>query len=241
MRDMAGFRKYLDVNGIRTRINLDNKASFYEACERNSKMYEELYGKYLPENKEVKILDVGSGFGWFLHYLNSKGYYRIMGVEIDEYKVKTARKFGIEIKRTSIYDFFMLNLLRERYDLIFMLYILEHMTIPEVEEILSMAYKSMSQRGRIVVSVPNMESPFNLRLRYIDVTHQIGFTASSLLYILYQAGFDDLKISEDVIIPEDKKRMYRKYKKIIQGMCHNLCVRSPLFFSEGLICTGVKK
>ena len=47
----------------------------------------------------------------------------------------------------------------------------------------------MKPGGKIFVKTGNMSNPFSLRLRYIDFTHEVGFTEESFVQVLYIAGF----------------------------------------------------
>jgi hypothetical protein len=39
-----------------------------------------------------------------------------------------------------------------------------------------------------------MGNPFSLRVRYMDFTHEIGFTEHSLYEVLYMAGFRKIRV-----------------------------------------------
>ncbi|MEM1973810.1 MAG: hypothetical protein QXN68_03370, partial [Thermoplasmata archaeon] len=48
---------------------------------RRKKLYDLNYKKFLPSDKNTKILELGCGKGFFLKYLKEMGYSYIKGVE----------------------------------------------------------------------------------------------------------------------------------------------------------------
>ena len=60
------------------------RSQFEESCLR----FENEIGRFLPENLNDKILDIGCGCGHFLYYLNNKGYTNFSGIDISAQQVK---------------------------------------------------------------------------------------------------------------------------------------------------------
>ena len=54
----------------------------------------------------------------------------------------------------------------------------------------------MKKNGRLIATVPNASSGLAFRWRYNDWTHRTSFTEHSLDFLLYHAGFDDIKVLE---------------------------------------------
>jgi len=239
--DELGFRKCLEKNGIKLRWNFESKGSYLESCRHYLDYYEKLYGEYMPKNKKANILEIGCGWGWFLYYMDNKGYKNILGVDPDAHRLSVINKFGIH-KTRKIDAFAFLKNKKNFYDLIVSVYILEHVPKKKVFEFLRLAYRALKKGGRIIVAVPNMESPLNLRSRYMDFTHETGFTVNSLLHVLYYSNFDGLKVKEEFMMPKaaEKKKKYKGAVKSLKGIYDDLCVRAPFFFAETLIASGVK-
>ena len=86
-----------------------------------------------------------------------------------------------------------LNCLRtgdERYALILMSDVVEHLPRDDVLPALQAAGERLSPEGRLVLRVPNLSNPLNLRTRYVDFTHQVGFSRESLGQVLRIAGLE---------------------------------------------------
>lgn len=155
-----------------------------------SNMYMLSYGEFLPKDRSVKILDAGCGGGEFISFLRELGYKHIIGVDIDEDSVQYAKQnLGLE-------DIFCADIVTyledtsERFDLVVLNDVLEHFPKWEGIDLLKRIYAILRTEGYLFVKTPNMGNPFNLRSRYMDITHEVGFTKTSLEQILRLAGFD---------------------------------------------------
>ena len=240
-RSEIGFRKCLEKNGIPLRWDFEDRESYRESCKHYTQYYHDLYGEYIPPCRDSTILEIGCSFGWFLHYLDERGYPNILGIDSDSEKIDIIKKFGVN-KAENIDAFVFLKDKKEYYDLVVVTYVLEHIPKDKIFEFLNLIYESLKKGGKIIVTVPNMESPLNLRIRYLDFTHELSFTVNSLLYVLYYSNFDDLKIQDTSFVAEDDERK-KKYSDAIQGvknLYNDLGIRPPLFFGEGLLCVGTK-
>ncbi len=167
--------------------NVDKKSIF-----RNFPVWDVHYLRYFPEDKNIKILELGCGNGGFMLYLKEKGYKNVFGVEISKEQISMAKKFGINgiILQDLVY---FLKKTKEKYDVIVMRDVLEHFGKKEITLILKQVHRVLRAEGILVLQVPNAEGLFGGRYRYGDFTHEIAFTGSSLSTILRIAGFDEIK------------------------------------------------
>jgi len=149
------------------------------------------YGRHLPEDKNIKILETGCGNGCFLYYLKKLGYEDCSGIDISEQQIETAVRLGI--KNVAVAD--LVEFLRDKkpiYDVIFARDVLEHFKKEEILEVTKFVYNSLRAKGRFVMQSPNAEGPLGARYRYGDFTHEIAFTRSSLAQVLRAAGFEQI-------------------------------------------------
>lgn len=161
---------------------------------RRKKLYNLNYKKFLPSNRDSKILELACGKGFFLKYLKEMGYSNILGVEKSESQILHALS---DIKNYIIQDdmFSYLQNCSEKYDLIVLFHILEHLFKEEVLELLKLVYERLTNGGIIFIEVPNASSPlFGCLNRYSDFTHEIGFTPSSLREILFISDLTNIEI-----------------------------------------------
>ena len=143
---------------------------------------------HLPVGLDAKILDLGCGHGTYVQALRNFGYADTTGVDISEDQIRYAREeLGIKglVVEDSIDFFYKTN---EKYDVILALDILEHLEVDYTIDLLKLMRKSLSEKGKIIIQVPNAISPLSV-CRYGDITHKRAYTVGSMKQVLNYAGF----------------------------------------------------
>jgi len=139
--------------------------------------------------KNKKILDFGCGWGNFLKKtIKAKS---LTGIELRKECIDYIKK---NIKKIYISD--NLNSLNEKYDIITMFHVLEH--IPYQIETLKKLKKKLSKNGKIIIEVP-CATDFLLLINEFKKfsfwsEHLILHTENSLKTILKASGFKKIKI-----------------------------------------------
>jgi len=102
------------------------------------------------ERSARRILDVGCGTGAYSIFLQHKGY-DVVGVDIDEEKINTGKKFskGIDLRLGSV---LALPFNNSEFDLVLMTEVLEH--IKEPQRAISEINRVLKSKGILVLSVP---------------------------------------------------------------------------------------
>lgn len=147
----------------------------------------------LPVN--AAILDVGCGAGLLLHALRASGFTTISGIDPSASLCAIAQARGLPV-RCEPEDFVETasNRSQDRYDVIFLLDVLEHVPVARHLAFLRGLHGLLRPAGRLVVSVPNANSALAGRWRYDDWTHETAFTEHSLRFVLTSAGFRDVRL-----------------------------------------------
>ena len=182
--------------------------------------YDDDYKKFLPEDKNIKILDIGCGMGHFLYYLSKKGYKNIKGIDICQEQVDAAKKIvpGDIRQIPDLKSYFAES--GETFDMITMNDVLEHLDKKEILETLKMVRTSLNPSGVFICRVPNMSNIFGVYLFYNDFTHEAAFTEYSIGQILGLAGFEDINVYGNVthINSSWKRALFNIAAKIIAAM-----------------------
>ena len=129
--DLKQYRPAKEVKGFKSWLNGESRSAY----------------SWVPEN--VRVLDIGCGFGESLGYHKARGS-DVYGVEADENIRRIADKFGFKVHA----GLFASDLYEENFfDYVTMDQVIEHVTDP-VSTMKSIA-KVLKQRGAVVLSTPN--------------------------------------------------------------------------------------
>ena len=116
-------------------------------------MLERKYKLILKFTKGKKLLDVGSGTGYFGGFMKSKGYL-VHGVEIDANAAKLSKeKFGIS---PMLPDEFLCSDEDANYDVITLWHVMEHLS--DLQSWWTKLYNSLNHNGVLIIAIPNHSS-----------------------------------------------------------------------------------
>ena len=168
---------------------VDGKNSFDLKSSEEDIEYE--YSEFLPKEKKAAILDVGCGMGHFVSYMQSRGFENVTGVDRSAEQVECCLAAGLPVvKIDDVFEY--LQSRSNSFDLIMMSDVLEHFDKNEVLQVLEDLKNALTANGVLVLRVPNMSSIYGLHNLYIDFTHEVGFTESSLNQVLICTGFNKI-------------------------------------------------
>ncbi|MBC7884009.1 MAG: class I SAM-dependent methyltransferase [Saprospiraceae bacterium] len=104
-------------------------------------------------NAPKRLLDVGSGTGYFLDYMNSRGY-RVEGIEVDD-KARSFSKehFGVDVHSP---DYLKEVDMSQKFGYITLWHVLEHLYEPN--DYFHIFHSILSDDGYLVIAVPNKSS-----------------------------------------------------------------------------------
>lgn len=149
---------------------------------------------FLKENFDIKdnlnVLEIGCGKGYWLKYLKDKNFC-VKGVEPNyEYYQYAKENFNLDIINCFIEDF---NFGNEKYSLIIMFHLLEHIRNPE--NILCILRNHLQEEGILYIEVPNiLRNPgFDWKENFFRSVHFYNFTFFTLELLLKKCGFSIIK------------------------------------------------
>lgn len=180
----------------------DDDQEYLAVHKWNQESYEDNFSDLLPRDRGARILEIGCGAGQLLYYLKAKGYGNIEGIDLGEQQIGYLKRYGIDGHVvSSIPDYFKDVSKRGRYDLIIMNEVIEHFPKKELFDNLAAIREGLKEKGFFVFATPNMACLSGLFQRDIDLTHEIGFTERSAYQMMRIAGFKDIIIRPDRIVP----------------------------------------
>jgi len=195
-------------------------------------VWRKFFGRFLPKDKNAKIIDLGCGNGSFVYWLQQNGYLNAEGVDVSPEQIKAAQDLGIK----NIYQDDCKNYLtgkKEIYDCIFMLHVLEHFNKEEVLDILEIIYQSLKINGILVIATPNAEAPLmGNQIRYGDFTHDTIFAKNSIRQVLLVSNFKNIKVYSTPPVVHGFKSLIRF---ILWKYCIELVLKFYLLVETGAV------
>ncbi len=169
--------------------------------------------------KKPRIIDLGSGFGFFLSAFGKK--WDKHGIEISEQVSQNSKKWAnihkIDIEKKLQKKF---NDKLKKFDFIFSYHVIEHLANPEM--FIENCYKLLKNNGYLILGTPNFDSACSRRFGknyrfYKDKTHISFFSENSLYRLLNDNGFKILNVDfpyfkTDHFIKENLIRLIDKSK-----------------------------
>jgi len=152
---------------------------FARYCDRN----------YLPLLKHLNpqsaaILEIGCNQGYLLKALWSTGFRKLYGVDLSPDDIDQARKLIPEATITCADASAFLKQHASCFDAIISKATLEHIPKANVIPFLEAIRDGLKPGGLAIVDVPNMDWLFAPHERYMDFTHESGFTRESIAQVM---------------------------------------------------------
>lgn len=170
----------------------NDEVSIQEAIDwrtKSSKMKIGFFAEFYP--KGVKVFEVGSGLGTFLHEMEMQYAAIVSGVELSPHFVTIAKeKFGISTYLGDAFEFFKHDK-DNTYGVIIMDQVLEHLYHPLT--LLNELKKKLEPNGLLYIGVPNVSSPAQDKPGFFFPEHVSHFTPYTLELLTKQAGFRIVK------------------------------------------------
>lgn len=216
-----------------------------DVLDTQQSIYKKRFGSFLPEDKTERILDVGCGFGSLVYSLNQMGYVNTIGFDISYEQIDVADSLDIQnVYQADLWE--ELPPFHKEFGLVFLRDVIEHFTNEEIIKILSLCWRILKEGGKLVIQVPNAESPFFGRIRYGDFTHETAFTERSLTQILAMIGFSQIELQSVEPFRFSLKSTIRTVLwKILQSL-YRLALdielgRKKRIVTQNILAIGVKK
>tara|TARA_B110000971_G_scaffold124493_1_gene127411 strand:+ start:1217 stop:1930 length:714 start_codon:yes stop_codon:yes gene_type:complete len=234
-------------------MSIDNNVktnNYFEYRNIDTSLYENtklpLWVKNEITDDKVNILDYGCGFGQNIGALLGEQYLNVYGIDIEKKAIEFCINKGYNIKEINLED--LHNPFDIKFDIVLMFHVLEHVPKDEVINTLSFIRNNLlSEKGKLLIAVPNAQSNTDCYWAYEDWTHTTLFTSGSLYYVLRAAGFNSIDfLDTDCTLGSTRtKKIIRRFllklykinktfwNKITCSAYHN---PSPQIFSYEIKC-----
>ena len=145
--------------------------------------------RHFPADYEAPILDLGCGSGALIYVAREMGYTHVRGVDISHEQVAAARALGVNSVQQADAMEVLEKVDGSSIDCVICFDFLEHLARNELFPLADSVHRVLRPAGCWIIHTANAESPFGMRIRYGDLTHELAFTRMSLSQLLLSSGF----------------------------------------------------
>lgn len=206
-----------------------------------------LIRQHFPPDFNASILDLGCGHGALMHVTRQMGYQNIRGVDRSVEQVAAAKRLGIQGVEQGDAMETLAGRSDASLDCVIAFDLIEHFTRGELIPFLDAVLCTLKLDGRLIPHTPNGESPFRMRMRYWDLTHELAFTRTSLSQLLFSSGFSQVNCFEDCPVPHGMKSAGRwVLSKVFRNLLRLYVAAETgdfgrdAVFSQNLLCVAFK-
>lgn len=172
--------------------------------------YMDVIDNHFPNDKDIRIVDLGCGYGAFLYFMQERGYRFIEGIDASVEMVDAAVRLGIHgVQHDNVFGF-LEKQPDESIDVITAIDLIEHFTKEELFVLVAHMHRVLKKGGRIITHQPNAEGVFGNAIRYGDFTHELAFTRGSIAQVFLSNDFSSLRSFEDKPLPHSVKSSIRR-------------------------------
>ncbi len=164
-----------------------------------------------PATARPRILEIGPGRGFMLAALSRAGYAELAGVDLAPEDVAHVReRLGLEgVVLGDGRDYLRAH--PGAYDVVLAKAVLEHVRKEEVLPFLDDVRTALAPGGRAILEVPNMDWILAGHERFMDFTHEVGFTRESLGQVLRCVfGNAEIHAAEEPMAASRKPRLVQR-------------------------------
>lgn len=236
--DKGNYRQFVMSKWVSGDIESFRKPSQVD-LKNQIKYYSPLINKFIPDKKDIDILEIGCGWGGFIYTLKKMGYSNIDAIDIiPEACLFVEQVCGIKVSCIDVFSFFKNN--NKKYDVIVAFDVIEHFNKDEIVSLMNSIYNSLKKGGIFIMHTPNGGSLKGLYIRYSGFTHEIAFTPLSINELFKAVGFSKVfcmpepEISSNLI----KKMIKNSVRKIFAKLYG---LDSNYMFSTNIIGVGLNE
>ena len=147
-----------------------------------------------------------------------------------------------KLYQEDVFDFLANN--KNTFDIIILKALIEHIQKDKILFFLELINESLQKNGKVLIDVQNSAWLFGLHDRYVDFTHEVGFTKESLRQVML-LFFNNVNVipTKSPLGPMGRKDKLKHYfaKKIFFSLAKWADPESPTVNERLLIAIGTKK
>ena len=172
-------------------------------------------------DRSSKVLEIGCSRGYLLSTLQNWGFHDLYGVDLSPQDIFQAQQLLPDAHLQATDGFEYLKAHKQSFDIILAKAVMEHIEKNKIFEFLHHCYAALKEDGILIIDVPNMDWLFASHERYMDFTHELGFTKTSLEQVMGEV-FSTATIYPIDFYINSPKKWKNNIKKMLRTLSRKL-------------------
>lgn len=167
----------------------------------------------------MSVLEIGCGTGLFLRYLEAAGYRRIAGIDTDENLADALSALNeSEIHIGDAQAILAEHFAGRTFERIVMFDVAEHIDLPDLIALLKALREYLSEDGKLLLRVPNIESPWGLKMFFGTFDHVTPLGPGRLRELARLTGWQCVSVSPQEPVPFLRRWRERLLNRLLASM-----------------------
>jgi len=167
-------------------------------AEERAYVYDRIVRPWLPKNTALPVAEIACGHGSFLHWLKSRGYTSVTGVDSSPEQIELARQVGVAVEEDEA-NRWLVRQPENHFAAIIAIDLVEHLSKDDFMELLHLARGVLSPDGSLILRLPNGVSPFVGMNLFNDITHVWTYTPNALNSLSQMHGYSGTQFADEAV------------------------------------------
>ena len=159
-------------------------------------LYERLLLPWLPADRARPVAELACGHGSFLHWIRTKNFSDVAGVDSSAEQLDLARQVGARVEQEDV-NRWLARQPAGHFAALVGIDLVEHLPKDDFMVFLRGANTALATGGSLILRLPNGDSPFVGRNLFNDITHVWTYTPNCLNSLAQMHGFARTEFADE--------------------------------------------
>ncbi len=190
MTHLSYYQFQAQARGVRNAADVANMAA------ARAYLYNRTVLPWLPPEPSGRIVELACGHGSLLHWLRSRGYTEVVGIDSSPEQVALAKTSGTQVICGEVNEWFCKQE-PDSIDCFLAVDLIEHLPKDDFMLMLSEIVRTLRPGGSCILRFPNGDSPFVGRNLFNDITHVWTYTPNCLCSLAAMHGYGRVEFLDE--------------------------------------------
>jgi cyclopropane fatty-acyl-phospholipid synthase-like methyltransferase len=165
-------------------------------CAQNAHIYDRIVLPWIAPLRSGRLAELACGHGAFLLWLKQRSFENVQGVDSSEAQVAFAIQTGCVVSHSDV-NAWLNNEAEKSLDAIIAIDLVEHLAKDSFVELLERSQRALAPGGKLILRLPNGDSPLVGLNLFNDITHVWTYTSTCLRSLAQMTGFAHTRFSDE--------------------------------------------